>query len=264
MKERCEVVRTRMDVGEGGHQPNVNCRVQSFGLIVDKFDERKVRWVKQMGFGGLLYLSGKTLPRGLCYWLMSKVDPVNGVFMGSHSCQYQLGRSQVSWVFGIPHGSRVVPQGARSQRYQSFVDDFCSKYKTDGVGGGEGGEAGGTMYLCMPKVIEVVERDCDEDFEMEFTEAFLALALAYVLCPTTCPRLEKELIPALTVHEAKEYDWCSLVIEKLLFHARRFASNFYKNGYASCVGGCTYFLAVCDFCLFILFFIISFCMVWLT
>lgn len=246
------VVRTRMDA-DGGLQPVVNCRIKSFGEIVETFKERKQKWVKDMGFHGLLYLQGKTLPRGLCYWLLSKVDPIKRVFMGSPNCEYELDKSQVSWVFGIPHGPESVPQGNRRGEYSAYVDEFYGKF------GVVSETEKGKRYVCLDKVVEAVKRDCDEDYEKDFKEAFLALALAYVLCPTTCSsRLDTDLIPSVSVAlAAKKYDWCSLVLDKLMFHTKRFAEKFYKEGYAKCCGGCTYFLAVGHLCLVCILFFLS-------
>lgn len=43
------------------------CRVESFGKEVKEFDDRKKALVNEMGFGGLLFLVGKRLPRTFCY-----------------------------------------------------------------------------------------------------------------------------------------------------------------------------------------------------
>uniref|UniRef100_A0A803LBD1 Uncharacterized protein n=1 Tax=Chenopodium quinoa TaxID=63459 RepID=A0A803LBD1_CHEQI len=64
--------------------PNLNCRVESFARICQTFDSRR-RWVAEMGFGGLLYLSGDMhLPRQLGYWLVTRLDPINLEIRNGH------------------------------------------------------------------------------------------------------------------------------------------------------------------------------------
>lgn len=238
MKERREVM--MIHKRECAVQPNVNCRVQSFGRIMETLSEQKTKWVKELGMGSLFFLRGKTLPRGLCYWLMTKVDPINRVFVAAPGCEYQLGKAQVSWVLGIPSGPRVLPIGAKGDRLKRFEEELYAKY-------GNGCDCG-TEYFYMGGIMSVVEGECRD--EVEFKTAFMALALCDVLCPTTCMRLSKELIPCLSiVHEAVKYDWCQLVLDWLMNYAERFARNFYKDGFARGCGGCTYFLAVSGCCL---------------
>ena len=87
---------------------NVNCRVETFGVLCSNFDETRKRWVIEMGFGGLLYLAGLQLPRMLCYWLMNRVDPENEMFMDGQGNNHRLNTNQVRWILGIPKRSKVV------------------------------------------------------------------------------------------------------------------------------------------------------------
>lgn len=94
-------------------------------------------------------------------------------------------------------------------------------------------------------MMERVEGDRDESEEAEFKTLFLILALHMVLCPTQSPRLSSNLIPALTcAMSCKEYDWCSLVLSKLVGSLSSFAKRFYANGSTGGCGGCLMFLVV--------------------
>lgn len=70
----------------------------------------------------------------------------------------------------------------------------------------------------------------------------------FFLCwprPTTCQRMSINLLPAVVVaEEAKEYDWCTLLLDHLMHSIKTFAKRFYLDGFAKCCGGCTLFLAV--------------------
>ena len=84
---------------------------------------------------------------------------------------------------------------------------------------------------------------CEE--EVEFKILFLLMDLYMILCPTQSQCLEADLIPALTcATEARHYDWCALVLEKLMSSVKRFARKFNARGYAAGCGGCSLFVAV--------------------
>ncbi|KAL2901739.1 Gag-Pro-Pol polyprotein [Bienertia sinuspersici] len=92
-----------------------------------------------------------------------------------------------------------------------------------------------------PKVVVSVNADMSKSMTLR-----RRLALSDVLYPTTCLRLEKELIPMLSIaYNVVEYDWCQLVLDKLLWNCRKFAQKFYKDGFLKGVCGCTYFPVVC-------------------
>ncbi|KMT07916.1 hypothetical protein BVRB_6g145200 [Beta vulgaris subsp. vulgaris] len=231
VRSRGEVCKTQLIKCKGAH-PNVNCRVETLGKVVGGFNAMKVQWVMDMGFGGLLELKRRRLLRSLCYWLMTLVDTEKKVLMFPGGVDYLLDRSQVHWVLGTPVGPKRVPKVARDDDSKMAVADIRRKYGS-GVG------------IPMVKVLEKVEGVCDNSGEYEFKTAFLILVLCDFSCPTTCRRLESDFVVVATLAmDAKDYDWSSLVLEKLLVHARHFVEKLYKHGYAKGCGGCTYFLAI--------------------
>ncbi|XP_048492560.2 uncharacterized protein LOC125493340 isoform X2 [Beta vulgaris subsp. vulgaris] len=231
VKSRSEVLKTQLAKCKGA-QANVNCRVETLGKIIGGFCEMKRQWVRDMGFEGLLYLRGKRLPRNFCYWLMTLVDTCRNVIMFPGGIEYPMDKRQVHWVLGIPHGPKRVPLVARNENVKRAVLEIQQKY-------------GSSVGIPMVKVIEKVEGISHSEDEVEFKTAFLMLALCDFLCPTTCRRLESDLVVASTLAvDAHKYDWASLVLDKLLVHARHFAEKFYREGYAKGCGGCTYFLAI--------------------
>lgn len=237
VKRDGRVIATR--VGRGS-QPDVNCRVENFGQMVSGFDSTKRRWVKEMGFASLLSIAGKRLPRSLCYWLMTKVDPNRKSLFFSEEIEIPLNSRQVRWVFGIPGGSLRVPSGVwNNDTMQAAVDKFVCKYRVFG-------KESKTTYIPRDGLFKVVEKP--EVQEADFKEAFLAIVLCDILCPTTSPRVASDLMPAITVYgNAASYDWASFALEKLFGSACSFADRFYRDGVAMHCGGCTYFLAVSFF-----------------
>lgn len=87
----------------------MNCRVEAFGKCVEGFDEQKWRLVREMGFGGLLFLEGLRLPRTFYYWLCSRVDVSSKTWLGPGGIEISLSKAQVYWIFGIPIGEKVLP-----------------------------------------------------------------------------------------------------------------------------------------------------------
>ncbi|XP_021716297.1 uncharacterized protein LOC110684191 [Chenopodium quinoa] len=75
VKAKGEVIKQQVEVF--GRPPNMKCRIETFSRICHTFDERRTRWVNEMGFGGLLNIPmDMHLPRQLGYWLMSRIDPL--------------------------------------------------------------------------------------------------------------------------------------------------------------------------------------------
>ncbi|XP_021776156.1 uncharacterized protein LOC110739981 isoform X2 [Chenopodium quinoa] len=91
--------------------PNMTCRVESFGRICQKFDERRKRWVCEMGFGGLLHFASHMhLPRQLlAYRIMTPIDPINRWLIGTNGRSVYFSKNQVHWILGIPNGEKAVP-----------------------------------------------------------------------------------------------------------------------------------------------------------
>ncbi|XP_021756946.1 uncharacterized protein LOC110722034 isoform X1 [Chenopodium quinoa] len=201
-----------------------------------------------MGFGGLLHFAGGMhLPRQLSYWLMTCIDPLNYTFRTLDGRVIGLSKNQVHWVLGIPNRGRSVPG------YKSITDDNMIKiheimgrygkawisksnktgrqYKSQGI-------------LVDRKLMERVEGYWGEEEGDEFKMLFLLLSQE-LLCPTQSSRLASDLVPSLTCAPlASEYDWCSLVLKKLMDNVATFARRFYASGYASGCGGCLIFAVV--------------------
>ncbi|XP_021759317.1 uncharacterized protein LOC110724216 [Chenopodium quinoa] len=90
--------------------PSINCRIHSFGRICKKFEERRTRWVNEMGFGGILHLvSDMHLPRQLSYWIMTRIDPLNRILIAPDGHEFPLSKNQVRWILGTPSGNKYVP-----------------------------------------------------------------------------------------------------------------------------------------------------------
>ncbi|XP_021735198.1 uncharacterized protein LOC110701900 [Chenopodium quinoa] len=247
VKARGQVLKTREEARS--RPPNTTCRVETFGRICQTFDERRTLWVVEMGFGGLLHFAGDMhLPRQLSYWLMSCIDPLNYTLRCADGRVFALSKNQVHWVLGIPNRGMCVPcykslpfarkgkvheiMGRYGKAWSSKSNKTGRQYKSEGI-------------PVDRKLMERVEGYWGEEDGDEFKMLFLLLSLEMLLCPTQSSRLASDLVPCLTcASEASEYDWCSLVLKKLMDSVATFARRFYASGYASGCGGCLIFAVV--------------------
>ncbi|XP_021730312.1 uncharacterized protein LOC110697247 isoform X2 [Chenopodium quinoa] len=239
----------------------MSCRIESFGRICQKFDDRRRRWVCEMGFGSLLHLAlDMHLPRQLAYWVMTRMDPISKILRSTNGVEFRFSKNQVRWVLGIPMGPRSVPcTKTMTERDHEKVQRIFLKYGKSWESKKSVGQSG-QVYTSVgiplsSDMMNRLEGYFDAGEEKEFKTLFLIIALEMVLCPTQSPRLASDLLPAVSyAMEATEYDWCSLVLSKLLDSVQNFARRFYANGFASGCGGCAIFAVVsvsvysCLFC----------------
>ncbi|KMS99223.1 hypothetical protein BVRB_2g046620 [Beta vulgaris subsp. vulgaris] len=214
----------------------MNCRVETFGKVVKGFDERKRKLVTEMGFGGLLFLSGKSLPRTFYYWLCTRVDVNNKVLLMLDGLEFPLSKTRVYWVLGIPAGPKTVPlYGDDADEGGDEVMRFLDVYGYTSRSGVRGIKAS--------VIKQNVEGEISSD--AEFKKAFLMMTLNDLICPMTCQRMSVSLLYAVVVAERPhEYDWCSLLLDHLIIAIGGFAKRFCRDGFAKGCGRCTMFLAI--------------------
>ncbi|XP_021727891.1 uncharacterized protein LOC110695002 [Chenopodium quinoa] len=224
VKARGEVM---LELATGRRRPhNMSCQIDSFGRICQKFDDRRRRWVCEMGFGGILQLAfNMQLPRQLAYWLMTRIDPLRKMLITPDGVEFRLSKKQVRWVLGIPMGTRSVPSTkTMSVEDREKVQRILLKYGKAWESNGQRGRV--YMSVGIPLSSEMMDRlegHFDGSEEEEF-KTFLIIALEMVLCPTKSARLAADLLPAIgCAMEANEYDWCGLVLSKFIGSVSSFA-----------------------------------------
>uniref|UniRef100_A0A803N9J7 Ubiquitin-like protease family profile domain-containing protein n=1 Tax=Chenopodium quinoa TaxID=63459 RepID=A0A803N9J7_CHEQI len=165
-----------------------------------------------MGFGALLELDMKNIPRQFCYWLMARVREDATMVFGEGEI-LPMGPKQVRCVLGISMGSKPVPMDIGEDEDK----------------------------IMLQPVSLLTEND-----EEEFMVAFMIVLLGKLLCTTTnSSNSASSLIPCVTVaSHASEYDWCTFTIDWLCDTARRFQSKFMRDGYRSGCGGSLLFVMI--------------------
>ncbi|XP_021755803.1 uncharacterized protein LOC110720990 [Chenopodium quinoa] len=246
VKEAAQVLKVRLK-DYGNSHLRVHCHVKAFGKICKSFDERRKKWVRQMGFGGLLFLMDSWLPMNLCYWLMTRMDPINQLLIAPDGHEYKLFKDQVRWILGIPNGSKVVPRKVTNTEMRSKVSDIERKFgKEWAIKQKMSGRVNKQKGIVIDgALLEKAKGSWEEEDEEDFKTLFLILALHMILCPPLSSHFDNDLMPALScAKQAWNYDWCGLVLEKLLDSGYKFGNKFYADGFAKGCGGCSIFLAI--------------------
>lgn len=141
--------------------------------------------------------------------------------------KFPLSKIQVHWVLGVPIGQRRVPVVCDNEEKDDAVARLCDVYVTQCPSGSRGVE--------RKTIMEVVEAHVVD--ELKFKETFLMMAVNNLLATTSCHRMSVKMLPFVAVAcKAKEYDWCSFVLEHLLKCVGNFAKRFYGGGFAKCCG----------------------------
>ncbi|KAL2899963.1 hypothetical protein RDABS01_025045 [Bienertia sinuspersici] len=160
-------------LSKGGHAKEKGCveRGRPFKKVTFKDESR--------------CLIGKGLTRNLCYWLMTRVDVPNRIFISVDGKEFPLTKVQVHWVMGLPIGPNVLPEGDEKGSLKEDVRRLWSKYSSKAPLGAAG--------ISRKNVVDVLLSD--DVTEKDFKECFVLLALMDVLCPTTCHRMSSKLLP---------------------------------------------------------------------
>ncbi|XP_021771435.1 uncharacterized protein LOC110735538 isoform X2 [Chenopodium quinoa] len=226
-------------------KPNVVCRVDKFCYLVKKLDPKRRELVESMGFGGLLHLDMKNIPRQFYYWLMSRVFGDGTVVFGDGSI-LPLGPNQVRSILGIPMGRKEVPlvlgdDEDDTQKIMRVFQQYGVGLKRETV----------SLNLAAAAMCPEHEDGTLVELETEFDEedfmiAFPIVALGMIVYTTTnSSNLVASLVPTLVVASvAGEYDWCKFTIDWVRESADRFQTKFQKDGFRYGCGGSFVFLMI--------------------
>ncbi|KNA13421.1 hypothetical protein SOVF_116800 [Spinacia oleracea] len=233
-----------------GRAPTINCKIEAFGKIMQRFDNRRRNWVNEMGFGGLYHLCGKHLPRNFVYWLMTRVDPVNQIFSAPNGIDFPMSKNQIRWIFGIPIKGKVIPKTENDAdeemkaKAQFILGAYGKTWESDHPNN-IGAVISTDAIPVNPKFIQRLEGTWEDKDEEEFKTMFLIAAVEMVLCPTQCGRLSPSMLYACSLGmQAREYDWCNLVYDFFIERVKVFCRDFHTFGWTKGVGGCSMYLVI--------------------
>ncbi|TVU50228.1 hypothetical protein EJB05_01592 [Eragrostis curvula] len=216
------------------HQAVISrCVVRSVNDSVSRFDERKRRLVKDIGFGGFLNFPPlKTLDRRFSVWLMSRVDERVPALVIDGERTLTFSKQDLGKVFGIPSsGRRVVDRrSARKERKEALDKNFTARSIT--------------------AVQEVVDRDygplMSKEQEDTFKVSFVVLVMSCVLVP--CSKhdyVTAEYWDALVKpDDINKFDWAAYVLQRLIEAVMKLKSDLERKVRVTNLTGCSLFLQV--------------------
>lgn len=163
--------------------------MKAFVGVVSKFDESRREEVRKMGFGGLLEMKLKKLPRNFCYWLLTRLG-VDGVVEFGDGKLRSFCAEEFHRILGLPNGDKEVPfevdyenvvMVEKSQEILTRFGKNLDKPREE-------------VVLLRPAVQACVGQRDDEGGlvplstnkeKKDFRAAFLIIVLGHILCPTT-------------------------------------------------------------------------------
>ncbi|RCV20503.1 hypothetical protein SETIT_4G061000v2 [Setaria italica] len=209
----------------------------AFANLIDALTPHQRAVIEGYGFGSLLLFSKCSIPKKITTWIPRHVDSKSGdIILGGKVIS--LTKECINLVLGLPLSPK--PFLADSNVGKSIV---LSKF---------GKEHLPQVTFFAKKIIKQAEM-----FDEDVFVCFMVNALSSFLCSNT------SLIPSpkyfgvfKDIDNAKNYDWCGLVLSWLLGHVKvfnRVNSSAGSSKSRQCLGGCIYYLDVMylnhiDFC----------------
>nr|TKW20037.1 hypothetical protein SEVIR_4G059200v2 [Setaria viridis] len=200
----------------------------AFANLIDALTPHQRAVIEGYGFGSLLLFSKCSIPKKIATWIARHVDSKSGdIILGGKVIS--LTKECINLVLGLPLGPK--PFLADSNVGKSIV---LSKFGKEHIP---------QVTFFAKKIIKQAEMS-DEDVFV----CFMVDALSSFLCSNT------SLIPSpkyfgvfKDIDNAKDYDWCGLVLSWLLGHVKvfnRVNSSAGSSKSRQCLGGCIYYLDV--------------------
>ena len=183
-------------------------------------NKKKIAAIQSMGFGAVLELKCKQLPRDFMPLLLERFDPDQLTLQVAGSDPIVVTEADVGIVLGVPSIGHQVPRQVDKEKLQQLHSQIQSA----------------TLKGLHDVVIDTVAAS-------NFKPTFLLLLLGCFLCPTTKDVASPRLMPAISVaSSAKNYNWAQFILEWLATEVRKYKRT--KGRGVSC-GGCLFFLMVC-------------------
>ncbi|KAK9689709.1 hypothetical protein RND81_09G076500 [Saponaria officinalis] len=192
--------------------------------------------VHDIGFGGLLHLKVKRVPKNIVPMLLSAFN--DGSFMfHTPSSNFLLREEDVHDCFLLAMGPKKVPiLGTRHSTAAS--QDSCITLKDKwrkrfGVEGSSNAILIGKLYR---KLVQI--KECGDDFK----RLFVLYSMSAFLAPTTNSTVDLKLLLAVKyVSEIGQLDWCSYVFKNLV------KACFDTKKKPTFIGGCIVLLMIAYF-----------------
>jgi hypothetical protein len=210
--------------------------------VVSKFCDLKKKLVCDIGFSGILQMPQiNKLPRKFTVWLLSKVDVGSRSIVVEGRCKIHLSDKAFHRVLGIPCGSKVLV-GLKSNEIEE---------KMDFIKLGLGSISVDPLETCSLKVAEdVITMEYTNGMTKEqrdrFKVSFVVFVVGHFLVAKTRTNhgMDDYWGSLLNADEIHQYNFCSLVIEEIVYSAKRVQDELRSKCQVKNVTGCTLGLQV--------------------
>ncbi|KAK9707373.1 hypothetical protein RND81_07G193200 [Saponaria officinalis] len=214
---------------------SLKCRPLNLAELVLGLTTEQMAAVQEIGFGGLLHLKVKRVPKHIVGMLLSAFN--DGSFMfHTKKVDFLLRKEDVHDCFLLPIGPKEVPilETGRWKSSQDLSIELKDKWRK------EFGVEGSSTAILIGKLHEKLlkTKDCGE----EFKRMFVLYSMSAFLAPTTNSTVDQKLLLAVEdVSEIRRLDWCTYVFKSLV----KACLDSKKN--PRFIGGCIVFFMIAYF-----------------
>ncbi|KAH6808346.1 hypothetical protein C2S51_029454 [Perilla frutescens var. frutescens] len=175
---------------------------KSLYQAIKKLNTEQKKAVEELGFGSILHLDVRIIPKKLSYWLVDNVDPQSKEIKLNNGRRLRFDAEDVSLILGFPRGPQKLAKMRRSEP-SSMVDKFRNKL----------GKDYNRISVSYVRDEMLKERDGGEWFRRLFMVLLTCCMIensgnGYVFC---------QLLHYFDeVNMVREYDWCDYVVRSLV------------------------------------------------
>ena len=204
-------------MGEYEEEFSTKLSFQKFITVCEKLTEPQKQLVRDIGFGYLLDLCCRELPRCFVRWLVRYFDCPSRCFILPSGYRFLINSYTVHRILGIPLGGQIIPRKcSEAFRCQVKSETRCAGH--------------------APNIRELTDLITPELTGEVFQRVFVMFATAVFLCPTTYDCVSPDYLAALEgpASNISSYDWSNAVTEKLVASLQ----TFKDKGFAGALCGC--------------------------
>ncbi|KAK9669834.1 hypothetical protein RND81_13G157700 [Saponaria officinalis] len=225
-----------IDDNDPNNPVGLKCRPLNLVELMSGLTSDQRAAVQDIGFGGLLHLKVRRVPKNIVDMLLSAFN--DGSFMfHTPSFNFLLRKEDVHDCFLLPMGPKEVPilgMGRSKSSSQESCIELKEKWRNKfGVEGSSNAILIGKLYQ---KLLET--KECGDDFK----RLFVLYSMSAFLAPTTNSTVDLKLVLAVDdVSEIGQLDWCAYVFNNLV---KACVDSKKKPAF---IGGCIVFLMIAYF-----------------
>ncbi|KAL8479118.1 hypothetical protein ACS0TY_026104 [Phlomoides rotata] len=207
----------------------ISCPSTPRGLfgIIKTLNNKQKDDVKNVGFGGLLYLQlNKCSHHNMLKWLVDHFNPSSRMLELDGFRAFSITPDDVHDVLMLPRNPGVMPVRYLRTDESPFLTRLHKSY----------GICPSSRINCLEDALKVKFPEGGDDFK----RLFVFYSLLSFFIPSENRLIRTEYLKSLEdVDQIQKFDWCSFVLDKLCH-----AVKHYKNGVSKSLNGCILVLQI--------------------